>query len=164
MAAANLINARFTAYRTRQSVAIAATEVERGEMTGGFIEVLEKDMTVPVYVNDVKLTDESPKEAWERFQKEDCPPEQFTIAANENVEEREWCFIKDQLYEDDRFIRILRESERPAWDQYMLMLPKGHCTSLEIREPLCMAAVFYCQEGGVSTRAHDSCPRFVGTS
>jgi hypothetical protein len=42
MAAANLINARFTAYRTRQSVAIAATEVERGEMTGGFIEVLEK--------------------------------------------------------------------------------------------------------------------------
>jgi hypothetical protein len=121
-------------------------------------------MTVPVYVNDVKLTDESPKEAWERFQKEDCPPEQFTIAANENVEDREWCFIKDQLYEDDRFVRILAESERPAWDQYMLMLPKGHCTSLEIREPLCMAAVFYCQEGGVSVRAHDSCPRFVGTS
>jgi hypothetical protein len=139
-----------TAFRTEQAV-VPATEEERAEMTGGFVELLESGRQVPVFVDDLDVEQIDVKTAWEKFQEDDWPEEQYVMDELPIMDDRDWCKVKGEIYGDERLMSILADPGMAAFDQSILLMPKGHCTALHIQPPFCMPAVVYCQEGSVSS-------------
>jgi hypothetical protein len=113
-----------TAFRTEQAV-VPATEEERAEMTGGFVELLESGRQVPVFVDALDVEQIDVKTAWEKFQEDDWPEEQYVMDELPIMDDRDWCKVKDEIYGDERLMAILADPGMSAFDQSILIMPKG---------------------------------------